>query len=101
MINGNDKTPWLEVDIAADQYRATPWKDGKAQTAVVYRFLRNEVAGPREWSISTVGPNRDGRGVRRFDMTMAGDYFSIVSSVAQTEAGPFKLDSYTTHLRQP
>lgn len=98
-ISGSAK-PDFELLISNDSYDGYEWENGKLTGPTRSRFERKDIHDARSWSVVTVGPRRHGSGFVRFDMTMADDQFIIVSSRADSEAGPFTLASYTTHQRR-
>ncbi len=92
----------FDVDTSSGDYIFTNWKDGKAQPSQSYRFVRSEIEGPRIWSVEVIGQRTSGdKNFGRLTMTMAGDSFVIIRATAPTEAGPFRMLSYTAHHRSP
>ena len=90
------------LDTTSGNLVWTPWQDGKPGVSAVETFVRTEIGDSRSWMVEILdGSGKPGQSVHRFTMIMADDQYAITRSDAATAAGPFQLQSYTTHRRRP
>lgn len=89
-----------DLDVSGPDYVWTVWEKGKPQPPQAYSYLRRDISDPRHWSVEILSRTAGARrGFARVSMTMADDQFFIATATSRTRAGPYRLESYTTHRR--
>lgn len=93
----------FDIDASGADYVYTPFADGQAGTPENVHYLRREIRDARHWTVEILEPIQLPARPKftRLTMIMAGDNFFISSSSGAGATGPFRLESYTTHVRRP